>query len=264
MQYTLPFRSRLALLFFPIALCTGAISAAELGGSAALTTDYVFRGISQTDENPAVQASFEVGFDNGIHLGIWGSNVDFDADEPSLELDYTAGYAWEWAPGRSLDLGLIYYDYPGGDADEDYLEGYVQLALADFGIGLNYSSDYFGQTDTFWYVFADYSLALGTVAGSEVRADFHIGSSFFDSEEEAGVFFAVPTTMVTTTSGGESVQNIVAAVDVDDSYLDWSVGLSTQYRDFALDLRYHDTDVDSDVCDALCDSRVVFTISRSF
>ncbi len=47
-----------------------------LGGTAALTTDYIFRGVSNTDENPAVQASFDAGY--GIfYAGIWGSNTDF-------------------------------------------------------------------------------------------------------------------------------------------------------------------------------------------
>ncbi len=251
-------------LLLSLSLSVGAVSAAEIGADAAFTTDYVFRGVSQTDENPAVQASIGVNFENGFHLGLWGSNVDFDTDEPTLELDYTAGYTWEWADGRSLDFGLIYYDYPGGDANEDYLEGYVLLQFADLGIGLNYSDDYFGETGEFWYLFADYGWTLGTVAGSEISLDVHVGGNFFDSEEELGAFFAVPTTVSTTIVDGESRSVTLLPSGVEDYYLDWSVGLSTEYQGLAFDLRYLDTDLDSDVCDALCDSRVVFTVSKSF
>ena len=253
-------------LFVALSLTAKTVSAMELGASAALTTDYVFRGISQTDENPAVQASFEAAFENGIYLSLWGSNVDFDSDEPTLELDYTAGYTWEWAAGRSLDLGVIYYDYPGGDANEDYLEGYVVLSISDFSVGLNYSDDYFGETGQFWYLYAGQSFLLGKVGNSEISLNLHVGSNFFDSDEEAGAFFAVPTiTSTSTSSGGNEISVTSLAVDdVDDQYLDWAVGLSTEYQGFEFSLNYHDTDLDSDVCDALCDSRVVFTISKSF
>ncbi len=67
----------------------------SLSASAAFTTDYVFRGISQTDQNPAVQASLDASY--GIfYIGMWGSNVDFGAgpagqDIANVEIDYYAG-----------------------------------------------------------------------------------------------------------------------------------------------------------------------------
>jgi uncharacterized protein (TIGR02001 family) len=85
-----------------------------LGASAALTTDYVFRGVSQTTQNPAVQASLDATY--GIfYLGAWGSNVDFGGTVPpavpqdiaNIEIDYYAGITPEWR-GISFDLGGLY------------------------------------------------------------------------------------------------------------------------------------------------------------
>ena len=81
----------------------------SLSASAALTTDYVFRGISQTAQNPAVQASLDASY--GIfYLGAWGSNLDFGAapfgqDIANIEIDYYAGITPTWG-GVSFDIEL--------------------------------------------------------------------------------------------------------------------------------------------------------------
>ena len=63
-------------------------------GNAGIVTDYVYRGISQTDEGPAVQGGFDVGHSSGLYAGIWGSNVDFnDEDEAYDENEYNLGYS---------------------------------------------------------------------------------------------------------------------------------------------------------------------------
>ena len=79
----------------------------EVSANVALTTDYRFRGISQTDEKPAIQGGFDVALDNGIYIGTWGSNVDF---ANSLELDYYIGFANDINEDWSYDVGYIYYD----------------------------------------------------------------------------------------------------------------------------------------------------------
>ena len=77
---------------------------AEISGNVALTTDYRFRGISQTDRNPAVQGGFDWSHDSGFYLGTWGSNVDFAG---SLELDYYGGYANNINDNLAYDVGVI-------------------------------------------------------------------------------------------------------------------------------------------------------------
>ena len=55
---------------------TGA--AADITGNVGLTTDYVFRGISQTDEKPAIQGGLDYAHSSGAYAGVWASNVDFN------------------------------------------------------------------------------------------------------------------------------------------------------------------------------------------
>ena len=87
-----------------------------LSGTAVLTTDYIFRGVSNTDENPAVQASFDAAY--GIfYAGVWGSNTDFG---DGIELDYYAGILPTWK-NITFDIGGLYYTFPGFNSI-DYFE----------------------------------------------------------------------------------------------------------------------------------------------
>jgi len=102
-----------------------------LSANATFTTDYIFRGISQTDEQPAIQGGFEATY-KILYLGVWGSNVDFGSslnqfgnveDVANLEIDWYGGIRPKWK-GISFDLGVFYYAYPAslGIAKLDYLE----------------------------------------------------------------------------------------------------------------------------------------------
>ncbi len=88
----------------------------EISGNIALTSDYRFRGISQSNEDPAVQGGFDVGFEPGFYLGTWASSIDFgDSDNDTgsygtLEVDYYGG--WRGPIGDSdfgIDVGYAYY-----------------------------------------------------------------------------------------------------------------------------------------------------------
>ena len=81
-----------------------------LGGSVAVASDYVFRGISQTMESPAVQASIDLQFESGLYAYAWGSNVDFVAgvdpdDGAGQEIDLAIGYASDVGGAWSIDIG---------------------------------------------------------------------------------------------------------------------------------------------------------------
>ena len=87
-------------------------------GNMALVSDYRFRGISQTFKQPALQGGFDYSHaPTGIYLGNWNSNVNEGAGFPSgnLEMDFYGGWKKSWGDW-GLDVGLIYYYYPGTDA----------------------------------------------------------------------------------------------------------------------------------------------------
>jgi uncharacterized protein (TIGR02001 family) len=152
-----------------LALCTlSAIGHAQAGnsGNLSLTSDYVFRGISQNNQHPALQAGFEHAADNGLYAGAWGSNISWLAEtsssaapiSSSLELDAYAGWRGTPSPAVSVDVGVQYYAYPGhfpsGFNRADTLELYAGVTLAAskrVSLGAKYSlatTDLFGYADS--------------------------------------------------------------------------------------------------------------------
>ena len=214
----------------------------EISGNVALTSDYRFRGISQSDKNPAIQGGFDMEFSPGFYVGTWGSSVDFDSNDGydgSLELDYYAG--WSSAIGDTdfgIDVGYIYYDYPGDNGDEgDYGEVYVSGSWKDISLSVNYSDDYYGGTGKFYYYAADYSIG---VFDTGVTVDFHVGYNDFD---KAGEFLS----------------------NDQDQYTDWSVALGYSWAGVDFSVAYVDTDLDKEDVFGTdwADSTAVFTISKS-
>ena len=88
-----------------------------LSGSAWLTTDYMFRSVSNTSQNPAAQVEFDLTY--GIFYGyVWGSNTDFGEN---IELDYGLGITPKWGP-ITFNFAGLYYSYPGANDEIDYFE----------------------------------------------------------------------------------------------------------------------------------------------
>ncbi|MCB1847479.1 MAG: TorF family putative porin [Halieaceae bacterium] len=213
----------------------------EISANVALTSDYRFRGISQSDESAAIQGGFDAEFGPGFYIGTWGSSVDFDSNEGydgSLELDYYAG--WSSAIGDTdfgIDVGYIYYDYPGDNGDEgDYGEVYVSGSWKDFSLSVNYSDDYYGGTGKFFYYAADYSIGLFDTG---VTVDFHVGYNDFDE------------------NGFLSSE--------EDTYTDYSVSLGYSWAGVDFSVAYVGTDLDDDDVFGTdwADDTAVFTISKS-
>jgi len=204
--------------------------AVEIEANVALSTDYVFRGVSQTNEDPAISGGFDYSFDNGFSLGTWASNVDF-GDDASAEIDLYAGYGFEVSDGTSVDLTYVYYVYPGETDALNYSEFQASVSFNDLSLGLVYSPDYFGSDDSAIVLNADYSIGLSDNLG----LDLHVGYSDADSDD----FFAL----------GES------------SYIDYSAALTTSAAGVDWALTYYGTDLD-DI--DIADDRIVLSISKSF
>jgi len=209
---------------------SGGAHAASIEANVALATDYVFRGFSQTMEEPAISGGFDYGFDNGFYLGTWASNVNF-GDDASLEWDLYAGYGFDVSEGVALDFSYVYFNYPGETDSLNYSEFVASVSFNDLSFGLLYSPDYFGSDADAFVFNADYSIGLAENWG----LDLHVGFSDVDEED----FFDV----------GE------------DSYLDWSAAITTSAADLDFALTYYGTDLDD--IDA-ADDRLVFSISKSF
>ncbi|MPT48763.1 MAG: hypothetical protein E2598_10135 [Sphingobium sp.] len=110
----------------------------SVSGSAAIVSDYRFRGLSQNGEEAAIQGGATISHDSGFYVGFWGSSVDFSStnkdgspSNQSSEIDAIVGYSTEVSPGLTIDGGVTYYMYPGGtNAATDYFEPYLSLSGA--------------------------------------------------------------------------------------------------------------------------------------
>jgi len=125
-------------------LATGMLAAetSEVGVSAnmAITSNYVWRGMTQSHNSPAIQGGIDLDYE-GLYAGAWGSNVNF-GDKSSLEADIYAGYSNEISD-FSYDVGYVQYVYPNESDELNFGEAYVGLGY-DFGVASVGAKYFFG------------------------------------------------------------------------------------------------------------------------
>lgn len=209
----------------------------DFSANATLTSEYVFRGISQSNEEPTVQAGFDWAHpETGLYMGVWGSGVDFN--DATTEIDFYGGLNGS-VDKFTWDVGAIYYYYPGSNEDLNY--DFWELALAvgyDFEIfslsaSLNYSPDYFASSGDAWYP----ALYLNVPLPYGLSANASVAHQWIDDNAAFGT----------------------------DDYTDWSLGLGYKLEGFDLGLKYQDTDLDEpSECADGCDMRFVFSVGRTF
>lgn len=213
-----------------VLLTAGAASAQdtpEIAWNLGVTSDYVFRGYSQTTEDPAIFGGVDVTV-GSFYAGAWASNVDF-GDDTDAEFDIYGGYRTE-VSGFAVDVGVVGYLYvsqPAG-ADYDYAEFKAAASRAfgpvTLGGAVYWSPDFFGADEEATYV--------------EANAAFSPAAKW-------------------TVSGAVGHQ----ALDVNADYATWNAGVAYAFTDnVVIDVRYHDTDVTG----PLSDDRVVGALKLLF
>jgi uncharacterized protein (TIGR02001 family) len=213
-------------------------------GNVGLTTDYVFRGISQSSEDAAVQGGVDLTCGR-FYVGVWSSSI-FDPvqDGGTAEVDLYAGFKHATGP-VNWDVGLIYYAYPGNRFFEDY----VELKL--------------GASGEVW--------KGGTLGGTVFYSPDYNGI-FGDSVTLEGSFAqALPKVAIFTPTFSATVGN-VNLTDVDFDYTYWNVGLTLGFLEkWSVDLRYWDSNLNEGECGgvsnfstSICDGRVVGTVKYTF
>lgn len=216
-------------------------SHADISANVALVSDYRFRGISQSNEDWALQGGFDYAFDNGFYVGTWGSTVDFDSAvdfNGSLELDFYGGWGTSIGENSTIDLGYIYYHYPGDDngIDGDYQEIYVNYGWKDLSLGVAWSDDYYGSSQEFFYAQANYDWGFA----ENWTLGLHAGWNKFE-------------------------EDIFLSSDKGD-YIDYSIGVTWSVGGVDLGLAWIGTDLDeADVFDTdWGEDTAVFSIAKSF
>jgi len=120
--------NKLLVLITSLLLSTSAFA---MSGSFGVSSDYMWRGQTQTDHGPALNFGLEQGLGNGFYVGAWGSNIDINGEE-EVEADFYGGYSV--AKGDfTLDLGYVSYQYSG--EGEDFNEKFIGLGYGPIKIG---------------------------------------------------------------------------------------------------------------------------------
>jgi uncharacterized protein (TIGR02001 family) len=232
-----------------VLLALSGAAQADVTSTFTLTSDYDFRGISQTGEEPAVQLSIDYSHESGIYAGVWGSNVgpfdDGGTNTASTEVDVYGGYKMS-VGDIGLDFGLNYYTYAGA-SDLNFAEIYAKATFSVVTAGLFYSNDYGGKytgdsSDAAIYAFADAVIPVGPVsllAHAGVSDGDGINAALFPDDID------------------DSVTPPVVLAEGEDSYTDFAVGVSYAASGFTTSLKY----IFIDAGDAGSDDRIVLSIS---
>ena len=182
------------------------LSAAEVEFNGALSTDYIWRGMSQTGGEAALSGGLDVtSSKHGGYVGAWASGVDFES-EANKEVDYYFGYTDESARGVNFDVGYISYNYPT-EGELKFEEIYVGVAYKWVGVliskGLEQAPD-----NTEWSVALGDS-GLGVTYGDYDGVGKYTLVSFDFPKEFAGISFGIGLSDFDAADGGTDEDGFV-------------------------------------------------------
>lgn len=199
-------------------------SAHTVTGNMTLASEYIYRGIAQTNRKPAIQGGIDYSHASGVYVGAWASNISWLTDaqvsgvSAPIEIDTYGGY--KLALGDvTLDFGALKYWYPG-----TYPAGYVSADTLEFYTGASYKFLTFKYSRSTTNLFgAQSTQADGSVKKSE-------GSQYFDlsANPELGAGF-----ILNLHAGRQLVANFPGA-----AYNDYKVGVTKDVGGWAVSAAY--------------------------
>ena len=231
-----------------------------LTAGATFTTDYSYRGISQTQRQVAFQPT--IGWESpqagenvpiSVYVGAWGSNVYFPNTGAAAEIDLVGGFRGKALGDKlTVDLGYIRYNYPG--AATNLMLDFSEFGLVvgyDFGPvqltgAVRYSPNFFANSGIAWYKWAQATVPLP-----------FINFKLFGDPVAAKVFGTI---------GSQYVERNVNYGIPNNDYWDWQLGATVTVYGVDLTLAYVGTNIDYAGClnTYNCDARVIFSISKMF
>jgi uncharacterized protein (TIGR02001 family) len=231
-----------AALAVPVLAAAQAPAASPIAGNISLVSDYRFRGITQTFEEPALQGGFDYAHASGFYAGNWNSSIadSFFGGSP-LEMDFYAGYKPTFGD-ITLDLGILYYYYPGSNdpvlGEIDNTELYIGAAWKWLSLKYFHAvSDFFSVPDTKNSNYLDLTASYAFGAGWGPVG--HIGH--------------------------QKIKNNSAA-----DYTDYKLGVTKDLGGWVLGAAYVDNDAEGTITSGggktmdIGDSTLVFSVSKTF
>lgn len=220
-------------------ITAGSVQAQSLSANAAMSNNYIWRGLTQSVNEVAVSGGLDWAADGGFYVGTWASNVSYAADDVfSYEHDVYAGFSGE-AGGLAYDIGYLYYNYDD-EAEFDFSELYGSIGVGGFTFGAYVLVDTESDEDAFrpgadfgfgeaTYIYADYAMEVG----NGVEVGFHVGRHAGDFNE---AFNGVP-----------------------GDYIDYNISIAKDGFSFMIT----DTDLDDPGPDNLDNDEIKFVVGYS-
>jgi uncharacterized protein (TIGR02001 family) len=242
-------KSKLLNSLILAALAVPGVAMAEgspFSGNVSLTTDYLYRGITQTNHEGAIQGGFDYANPNGFYVGVWGSNISWlytvqgysTSSGASLELDTYAGYSGSFATDFSYNVGFLRYNY-GGDS--------TGVTNAD-------TNELYGSIG--WKtVSLKYSRSTGNLFGFANSS----GSGYVDL---SGSYTLEEPGIVLGAHYGK--QTIHGTVNTGWDYSDYNIYVSKDFSGYGVKLLYSSTNVDKAIWgDSPGKGEAVLSVSHS-
>jgi uncharacterized protein (TIGR02001 family) len=206
-------------------------AASPLSFNVGVTTDYMFRGISQTQHSPALQGGIDYAHESGLYAGVWGSNISWirangTAQKSMYETDLYGGYKGTAGP-ISYDVGMIRYYYPGID---DWNDGFVTPNTTEGYVGLSWNIVSFKYSQ----VLSDYFVGWTGLNGEKTK-----DTKYYDLT----VTYPINDTMnVIGHVGRQNISHNSIA-----SYSDYKIGVTKDFGFGVLGVSYTDTNADENI-----------------
>lgn len=216
--------SAAATLGVPMSAMAQAGSPHEITGNVGLFSQYIFRGLTQTDGKPALQGGFDYAHASGFYAGVWGSNISWLTDTAtyqngsySVEIDTYLGFRFP-VGDFTFDVGYLRYNYPGRQptpsatkADTDEIYAGVSWKFVSFKYSYSLG-DTFGVDDAKGSDYLDLTATL-PIGNTGFNVIGHLGRQQFRGPNRANA-----------------------------SYTDWRIAVAREFMGFNLSLGYSDTD----------------------
>ena len=220
-----------------IVLCAAVATAEESSwtptATVAFTSQWVDRGLTQTNAHATPQGGFRLDHTSGFYVDSYATGVDF-GDGTDAEIDLGFGYAAELENGFSYDVAFYYYLFPGAPK---------------------------GSKAEFWEVIPSVGYDFGPVAWS-AAAFLTANNGGGDTGEAVYLTTGLSVPITEELSIDANIGRSELDVRGGDDYWDWNVGTTYATPWFDIDARYHDAG--NIACGGSCKARFAVTISREF
>ncbi|MBA3878736.1 MAG: hypothetical protein C0500_03355 [Sphingobium sp.] len=210
--------------------------AITINGGVTLASDYRLRGVSRSDTKPTLQGTLTVSHKSGIYVGLFASNLagwgTFGG--PNLELDVIGGFKHKLGPGTA-DVGLTWYNYPGGATLTDYVEFYGKYT-GQLGPASITGSAYYAPPQ----------LALGNWSNTPRSRPGDREDNIYAAGDAAVGIPKTPFTLkahIGHSWGNPGLGPNGTSVAPTGTYLDWALGTDVTYKNLTFNISYVDTDI---------------------